>query len=563
MNTIYVAYLRRSVYALIIFCGVSAGLLSIPLPAVAATNLITNPGFETASGANPAGWIRGRWGTNTASFSYPAAGVSGSRAAQVSLTAHTTGDAKWAHAPVAVTAGSTYTYAGTYQANVPTYVTVEYVHANGTRSYVDLGTPGAAGSWQDVQFSFVVPSGVVEARIFHLINRVGVLTVDNVQLMDVTPSSSNRIGNPSFATTDVNGQPASWIRGRWGTNTAAFAYPVEGHDSTPAAQVQLTAHTTGDAKWAHEPVPVTEGEAYEFSNWYHADVPTYVTVEFSSPSGRTYLDLGEAPASAEWRQFDASFTVPLDVTAVSIFHVINRVGTLTVDQYVLRERAVDPTKFDQGYVSIHFDDGHRSVYTNAIPILEEANFASDQFITTEYVLQNFPGYVTTAQVRDMEAKGHLIGAHTRTHANLTQLTAAQAEAEIAGSRSDLLAMGVSPVDYFAYPFGAYNTAVQNIVRTADFSAARSSNGGYNDKTVDQFALRRQSMTSAITFADVREMIDHARMEKTWVILLFHEVEANGHTYAVTPALFAQIVDYLTAEGITPITMDEGIALMRE
>ncbi|MFA6094892.1 MAG: hypothetical protein WC757_03330 [Candidatus Paceibacterota bacterium] len=69
---------------------------TIPPDPVDPSNLISNANFETAgTNNNPQGWNRGRWGTNTAVFSYPTVGVNGSKGAKVSLTSYTSGDAKW------------------------------------------------------------------------------------------------------------------------------------------------------------------------------------------------------------------------------------------------------------------------------------------------------------------------------------------------------------------------------------------------------------------------------------------------------------------------------------
>jgi len=51
--------------------------------------------------------------------------------------------------------------------------------------------------------------------------------------------------------------------------------------------------------------------------------------------------------------------------------------------------------------------------------------------------------------------------------------------------------------------------------------------------------------------------------KTWVILLFHEVGTNGNQYSVTPAFFQQIVDYLKQKQITPITIGQGVQIIKQ
>jgi len=78
-------------------------------------------------------------------------------------------------------------------------------------------------------------------------------------------------------------------------------------------------------------------------------------------------------------------------------------------------------------------------------------------------------------LRRLDAGGLVrIGAHTRTHACLSALSAADAEGEIRGSRDDLTAMLGRPPTAFAYPYGASGTFGRDhvrIAREAGFSRA--------------------------------------------------------------------------------------------
>lgn len=534
-------------------------LVLLPLSPLQAANLITNGTFEAAG---PSGWTHGHWGSNTPVFTHPVAGNPGN-AARVTLSSRVSGDAKWAHTPVAVTPGRTYRYTETYTASVPTYVTLQYELAGGGFSYADVLTPPASSSWSPVSVDFTVPENVSRVRVFHLINQNGTVTTDNASLEDVTPPpSGNLVPNPSLESAGSGGLPSSWARGRWGSHNATFTYPVDGFDGTRGAKVDITSYTSGDAKWYFTHAP-TDAATLRFVDRYKATVSTQVTAQFKHPNGSyTYVNLGTAPASSNWATFTKTFSVPAGVS-VTIFHVLKSVGSLTVDAYELNELAQDPNLFDQGYVSLTFDDGYLSAYQNAIPILNAAGFKSDQFIITERLTNQFPGYVKPAHVLAMQSDGHVIGAHTRTHTALTSLPPAEAQQEIEGSRQDLLAIGATPVDFFAYPTGAYNAQIQQMVKDAGMRAARSSDGGMNDTSTDQYALRRYGISNTTTFTQIKNVIDNARIERKWVILLFHAVDTSGAQYAVTPALFEQVVEYLQSQNTTPITIGEGIDLMND
>ena len=311
-------------------------------------------------------------------------------------------------------------------------------------------------------------------------------------------------------------------------------------------------------------MPATAGSAYEFSNVSKSDATSYVTVQFRKSDGTySYLDLGVKPPSPSWSEFKSTFTVPVGAVAMTVFHLIKSNGTLDTDDYSIKKINYDPNKFDRGYVSMNFDDGHLSVYEKALPILDAAGFKSDQFITTDYLSANYPGYVKPHHVVDMQSRGHVIGAHTRSHANLAQLSVESAREEIIGSKNDLIDIGIDNVTTFAYPFGAYNSTVKQIVKDGGFITGRSSDGGFNDKRQDIFALRRMSMENTTTISDVKAAIDRANTEKTWLVLLFHEVDTNGHRYSVTPDFLSDIVSYLKQKDMRPITLKEGVNLINQ
>ena len=60
-----------------------------------------------------------------------------------------------------------------------------------------------------------------------------------------------------------------------------------------------------------------------------------------------------------------------------------------------------------------FDDGGVSAVTRIADRLEERQLRGVFFITTDRV--GTPGFLSVAQVRDLGARGHVIGSHSRSH----------------------------------------------------------------------------------------------------------------------------------------------------
>ncbi len=378
-------------------------------------------------------------------------------------------------------------------------------------------------------------------------------------------SGTNIIPNGDLETANGTSTPSEWKKGGYGTNSRTHTYGIPGYQSEKAIRTEIVSYTSGDSKWFFNPIPIDASTPYRFSNVYKSNTTSFVTLQFTLADGTNkYLDLGKLTPSSTWKTFTGTFTTPPQTTKITIFHLIKSIGFLETDSFVLEKITSDPTKFDKGYVSINFDDGWIPTYQNAFPILNAAGFKSDSFIITDRIVENdFPGYMKANHILDIQSNGHVVGAHTKNHSNLTLLSTTDASSQITESRSALLNIGATPVQYFAYPYGAYNDTVKQLVRSAGFIAARSSDGGYNQKTQDRFALRRQPMTNTTTIAQIKSYIDTALLERTWVILLFHQVDSSGTQYSVTPELFQQTIDYLKEKNVSPITIADGVTLMNQ
>jgi peptidoglycan/xylan/chitin deacetylase (PgdA/CDA1 family) len=148
--------------------------------------------------------------------------------------------------------------------------------------------------------------------------------------------SVNLIQNPSFETAGVGGVPANWAKNTWGTPAPTFTYPATGHTGN-GATVAFSAASNGDARWQPDAVAVDAGATYTYSAWYTSNVASEIDTEFTNASGAiSYGWVADVPSSANvWKQITAQFTIPSGITKVSIFQLIDKKGTLTVDDVSL------------------------------------------------------------------------------------------------------------------------------------------------------------------------------------------------------------------------------------
>jgi peptidoglycan/xylan/chitin deacetylase (PgdA/CDA1 family) len=151
-------------------------------------------------------------------------------------------------------------------------------------------------------------------------------------------------------------------------------------------------------------------------------------------------------------------------------------------------------------VAITFDDGYRSVHDVALPILRAHRFTATVFVTVGRCTSDnrWPGQASWVPILPMLAWDELeelceagweIGAHGMTHLPLTVLDQGQAAREIETSRKLLGERIRSDVTLFAYPYGAHNACIRDLVRRA-YQGACAARLGWARPHSDCYALPR-------------------------------------------------------------------------
>jgi peptidoglycan/xylan/chitin deacetylase (PgdA/CDA1 family) len=109
--------------------------------------------------------------------------------------------------------------------------------------------------------------------------------------------------------------------------------------------------------------------------------------------------------------------------------------------------------------------------------------------------------LSDAQVRELIAHGIGVGAHTRSHPELTTIGPDEQRDEIDGARGDLQRRFGAAVRTFAYPFGDCSSRVAERVAAAGFDAACGSRSGVNDPATPLMQLRRLEVRGTDTLLD--------------------------------------------------------------
>lgn len=524
-------------------------------------NLIANPAFASAVGTVPLDWNQDTWGTNNAHFTYNTNfGRDNSTSATVSISSYTSGDAKWAANPVAVTPGQNYTYSDWYQSNVTSQVVVAFIDASGNYTYTSLANAAPAATWAQYTASFSVPANATSVTMFHLLGSVGTLTIDDVSLTP-TPASSNLIQNPSVETADPSNPnvPFDWQNNAWGTNKETFSYLTNGgHTGNRAVQVNMSSWTDGDAKWYANPVSVTQDTQYQFIEYYKASIATEVDVAFYMTDGSTqYQYIALPDATSGWTKLTTDFDVPVGAQSMQILHIIHGVGTLTLDDQSLQ--AYTPTGFTSGMVTLSFDDGFASVYTNGLPLFKKYGFKTTEFIPTGLI--NTPGYMTPTQLRSLHAAGEEIGSHTVTHTDMLTETPTQWITEFSKSKQQLQNWIGTPVTDFAYPNGLYSKQTTAYAKKY-YASTRGVEDGLNSKdNFNPYDIKVQNIFDTTTTAQVADWVKQAKATHTWLVLVYHSVDSTtgaGDDFNVTPTQLDAQFAAIKASGLPVMTYQQAL-----
>ncbi|MEH6825507.1 MAG: polysaccharide deacetylase family protein [Motiliproteus sp.] len=151
-------------------------------------------------------------------------------------------------------------------------------------------------------------------------------------------------------------------------------------------------------------------------------------------------------------------------------------------------------------VIITIDDGYRSAYDVAYPLLREFGYPVTLFVYTDFI--GAPAAVSWPQMKTMLASGLVdIQSHAKSHASLVAPSVPTADysrwlvAEVTEGRRILEQRLGYRVDLFSYPYGDSNDAAVMLLKKQGFRLATTVHQGGNPSFSDPYRLRRTMVYS--------------------------------------------------------------------
>ncbi len=141
-------------------------------------------------------------------------------------------------------------------------------------------------------------------------------------------------------------------------------------------------------------------------------------------------------------------------------------------------------------VAITFDDGYDSIYEHALPLLAQRQWPFTVFINTQPVDDNWHGFMSWSQLRELVQQGASIANHGASHDHMVRRRAEESrqqwlqrlEAGIVLAEQRIFAETGQEHRWLAYPYGEYNQAIQGLLRKLDYAGLAQHSGPLAEHT---------------------------------------------------------------------------------
>jgi peptidoglycan/xylan/chitin deacetylase (PgdA/CDA1 family) len=204
----------------------------------------------------------------------------------------------------------------------------------------------------------------------------------------------------------------------------------------------------------------------------------------------------------------------------------------------------------QTAVSLTFDDTLTSQYQTR-SMLAARGMHATFYVNSGRVGEG--GYLTRSELLALQADGNEIAGHTVNHIDLSTVDPDEQKRQVCNDRLNLLNWGLA-VSNFAYPFGANDPGIAQVVQDCGYNSARddgglAESGAYAEALppVDPLAIRTaESVHSTTTRADLESAVTRAEQAGGgWVVFLFHNVCDACGNLGVSPSILAGFLDWLS------------------
>ncbi|MBU4118704.1 MAG: polysaccharide deacetylase family protein [Proteobacteria bacterium] len=148
---------------------------------------------------------------------------------------------------------------------------------------------------------------------------------------------------------------------------------------------------------------------------------------------------------------------------------------------------------------ITIDDGYKTIYSEAWPVLKSLGFPFTVFLYAEGIEKGYSNYLTWKQILEMQASGVDFQDHSYSHYRLADWPKGMGEQEYRQWIRADLARGLAVLQerlgrkprYFAIPYGEYNSIVMDEAKASGYEAIFSQDPGSISSDTSVFCIPRE------------------------------------------------------------------------
>ncbi|MDM8521607.1 polysaccharide deacetylase family protein [Anaerolineales bacterium HSG6] len=200
-----------------------------------------------------------------------------------------------------------------------------------------------------------------------------------------------------------------------------------------------------------------------------------------------YHYLSDPPANADAIRLDLS--VPPAIFDQHLAY-LKEAGyqTISLQQFhhVLAQQIELPPK----PIILTFDDGYRDAYQYAFPLLKKYDYTATFFVFTQPIDTYNVDFLTWEMIAEMHQAGMEFGSHSYTHPDMRNRNVDYLVHQIVGSKEAIEKRTGEPVRFFCYPSGRYDQAVIEVLDSAHFWGAVTTQWGSTHSFNNRFKMSR-------------------------------------------------------------------------
>jgi len=225
---------------------------------------------------------------------------------------------------------------------------------------------------------------------------------------------------------------------------------------------------------------------------------------------------------------------------VKHLHCLKKMGKRVISLDEMLRKQTQNSGSEQ--VVISFDDGHKSNWSLAFPALQEAGAVAVFYIIAGKVDKD-PDYLTSTQLRELDAHGMLIGSHSMTHSFLSELNREDVHMELADSREHLEDIIGRPILDLAIPGGHFNKTTLEEAKQCGYRSIATCKIGFYHHDDDPYEIRRVEIRQKLSLEEFRntftrsklfqlQMIEASKalLRKSLGLRVYSKLRQFGHTF---------------------------------